>query len=62
MNKMQFIKKHLNRRGQTALEYVITTAALFGVFLSFYAFYSNLIPQQFTKGAKIILSVYDTSR
>lgn len=48
------------RKGQTALEYVITAGALFGAFLSFYALYSNLVPQQFDKGAKVILSVYDT--
>jgi len=59
---MQTVKRHLmNRKGQTALEYVITTAALFSAFLAFYAFYSNLVPQQFTQGAKIILSVYDSS-
>ena len=43
------------------MEYVITAAALFGAFASFYALYSNLVPQQFDKGAKVILSVYDTS-
>ena len=48
------------RKGQTALEYVITAGALFGAFLSFYALYSNLVPQQFDKGAKVILSVYET--
>jgi len=48
------------RKGQTALEYVITAGALFGAFLSFYALYSNLVPQQFDQGAKVILSVYDT--
>ncbi|MBO7238122.1 MAG: hypothetical protein J6U96_02375 [Elusimicrobiaceae bacterium] len=63
MNKRQFVKRQINsRKGQTALEYVITTAALFSAFLAFYAFYSNLVPQQFDKGAKIILSVYDTSK
>lgn len=48
------------RKGQTAVEYVIIAGALFGAFLSFYALYSNLVPQQFDKGAKVILSVYDT--
>ena len=50
-----------NRKGQTAMEYVITAAALFGAFLAFYALYSNLVPQQFMQGAKIILTVYETS-
>ena len=49
------------RKGQTAIEYVITAGALFGAFLAFYALYSNLVPQQFDKGAKVILSVYDES-
>ncbi len=49
------------RKGQTAIEYVITAGALFGAFLAFYALYSNLVPQQFDQGAKLILSVYDTS-
>lgn len=48
-------------KGQTAMEYIITTMALFGAFLAFYALYSNLVPQQFDTGAKRILSVYDTS-
>lgn len=50
-----------SQKGQTAIEYVITAGALFGAFLAFYALYSNLVPQQFDKGAKVILSVYDTS-
>lgn len=50
-----------NRKGQTAIEYVITAGALFGAFLSFYALYSNLVPQQFDQGAKYILSVYDAT-
>ena len=63
MNKRQLLKRQLlSRKGQTALEYVITATALFGAFLAFYALYSNLVPQQFEKGAKVILSVYDTSR
>ena len=63
MNKKQLLKRQLlSRKGQTALEYVITATALFGAFLAFYALYSNLVPQQFENGAKVILSVYDTSR
>ncbi len=55
---MQFIKRQLNRRGQSAVEYVITTVALFAVFLAFYAFYSNIVPKQFEQGARIILEPY----
>ncbi len=62
MNIKRVIGQHLtSRSGQTAMEYVIVAAALFGAFASFYALYSNLVPQQFDKGAKVILSVYDTS-
>jgi hypothetical protein len=62
MNKKQMLKKQITgQKGQSAIEYVITAGALFGAFLAFYAFYSNLVPQQFDQGAKIILSVYDTS-
>lgn len=50
-----------NRKGQTAIEYVITAGALFGAFMAFYALYSNLVPQQFDQGAKLILSVYDAN-
>ncbi len=50
-----------NNRGQTAIEYVITAAALFSAFLAFYAFYSHIVPQQFETGAKVILEVYDAS-
>jgi len=62
MNIKHVLKNQvLSRRGQTAIEYVLTATALFGAFLAFYALYSNLVPQQFDQGAKIILSVYDTS-
>ena len=50
-----------NKKGQTAIEYVITAGFLFGAFLAFYALYSNLVPQQFDQGAKTILAVYDTN-
>lgn len=50
-----------NLKGQTAIEYVITAGALFGAFLAFYALYSNLVPQQFDQGAKLILTVYDAT-
>ena len=48
-------------KGQTAIEYIITAGALFGGLLAFYALYSNLVPQQFDQGAKIILSDYDAT-
>lgn len=61
MGVKQVLHKQLaGRRGQTAIEYVITAGALFGAFLAFYALYSNLVPRQFDQGAKLILSVYDT--
>lgn len=57
------VKPHkINRqKGQTAIEYVITAAALFSAFLAFYAFYSHIVPQQFEQGAKVILEVYDAN-
>ncbi len=62
MNTKRAMKNYLaSKKGQTAVEYVITAGALFGAFLAFYALYSNLVPQQFDQGAKLILSVYDTS-
>jgi len=48
-----------NKKGQTTVEYVLTTAALFAAFLVFYQLYSHIIPRQFENGAKIILSVYE---
>lgn len=50
-----------SRRGQTAIEYVLTAGFLFGAFLAFYALYSNLVPQQFDQGAQLILTTYDVS-
>ena len=50
-----------SKTGQTAIEYVITAAALFGAFLAFYAFYSHIVPMQFEQGAKVILEVYDAN-
>lgn len=62
MKKQSGVLQRVTRgkKGQTAIEYVITAGALFGAFLAFYALYSNLVPQQFDQGAKVILSVYDT--
>lgn len=48
-----------NKKGQTTVEYIMTTAALFIAFVLFYQLYSHIIPQQFESGAKIILSVYE---
>ena len=48
-----------NKKGQTTVEYIMTTAALFVAFVLFYQLYSHIIPQQFESGAKIILSVYE---
>ncbi len=50
-----------SHRGQTAIEYVLTAGFLFGAFLAFYALYSNLVPQQFDQGAKLILTTYDVN-
>ncbi|MBR3632545.1 MAG: hypothetical protein IKN49_05770 [Elusimicrobiaceae bacterium] len=62
MNTMHKVKSLVvNKKGQTAVEYIITAFSLFGAFLAFYALYSNMVPQQFDQGAKVILSVYDTS-
>ena len=55
------VKKLREKKGQTAVEYILTAAFLFGAFVAFYSLYSNLVPQQFDKAAKVILSVYDTS-
>ena len=49
----------LNKKGQTAVEYIVTAVGLFAAFLSFYVLYSHLVPQQFDQGAKVILTEYD---
>ena len=48
-----------NKRGQTAVEYIVTAAGLFTAIISFYVLYSHLVPQQFEQGAKVILSEYE---
>ena len=48
-----------NKKGQSAVEYIIVTAGLVGAFLSFYVLYSHLVPQQFDQGAKLILTDYN---
>lgn len=55
-------KKLLNKKGQTAVEYIVTAAGLFTAIISFYVLYSHLVPQQFDQGAKVILSEYDAGR
>jgi len=48
-----------NKKGQTVVEYILTTAMLFTILLLFYISYSNIVPLQFEQGAKVILTVYD---
>lgn len=50
---------HLNRKGQTTVEYVVIAAGLFTAIISFYVLYSHLVPKQFDQGAKTILTEYD---
>ncbi|WP_428073918.1 hypothetical protein [Candidatus Avelusimicrobium luingense] len=49
-----------NKKGQTAIEYIIVAGGLFTAFLSFYVLYSNLVPKQFEQGAQLILKEYKT--
>lgn len=49
----------LNKKGQTAVEYMIVAAGLFTAFISFYVLYSYFVPQQFDEGAKTILTEYE---
>ncbi|MDR0952778.1 MAG: hypothetical protein LBM71_01110 [Elusimicrobiota bacterium] len=51
-----------NNKGQTAVEYILTTAALFVAFAIFYKSYSWIVPRQFDNGAKVILAVYELER
>ena len=55
-------KKLLNKKGQTAGEYIVMAAVLFSMFISFYVLYSHLVPQQFDKGAGVILTEYEAGR
>ena len=48
-----------DKKGQSATEYIVVVAGLVGAFLSFYVFYSHLVPQQFDQGAKLILTDYN---
>lgn len=51
-----------SKKGQTAVEYIITAAGLFTAIISFYVLYSHLVPQQFEQGAKVILSEYNAGK
>lgn len=59
MLKLRKILK--NKKGQSAVEYIIVAAGLMGAFLSFYILYSHLVPQQFDQGARVILTDYSTN-
>lgn len=48
-----------NKRGQMAVEYLLTMAMFFTALIGFYVFYSRVIPHQFDDGAQVILTVYD---
>jgi uncharacterized protein (UPF0333 family) len=48
-----------NKKGQASIEYVIITLGMFLAFVSFYSFYSKIVPRQFEKGAQIILAVFE---
>ena len=50
-----------NKKGQSAVEYIVVAVGLMGAFLSFYVLYSHLVPQQFDQGAKMILTDYSTN-
>ncbi|MBO7191396.1 MAG: hypothetical protein J6V32_04780 [Elusimicrobiaceae bacterium] len=55
-------KGWLNKKGQTAVEYIIVAAGLFSALVSFYVLYSHLVPQQFEQGAQIILKDYNAGK
>ncbi len=48
-----------NKKGQTAMEYVLTTAAVFVAFTLFYKYYTWVVPKQYENGARVILAVYE---
>ena len=50
-----------NKKGQTAVEYIVVAAGLFTAIISFYVLYSHLVPKQFDQGAKVILTEYDAN-
>ena len=55
-------KQWLNKKGQTAVEYIIVAAGLFSAIISFYVLYSYFVPQQFDEGAQLILKEYDVGK
>lgn len=48
-----------NKKGQAAVEYILSALFLFAAFVLFYGLYSRLVPRQFDQGAQVILSVYE---
>jgi len=52
----------LTKKGQTAVEYIVVAASLFTALISFYVLYSHLVPQQFDKGAQVILMEYEAGK
>jgi len=48
----------LGKRGQTTVEYILTTLALLFVFVAMYRFFGWYMPKQFKQGAGIILTMY----
>ena len=62
MKKGDTKKRWLNKKGQTAVEYIITAAGLLTAIISFYVLYSYMVPEQFEDGAKVILMEYDASK
>lgn len=51
-----------NKKGQSAVEYMIVAAGLFTAIISFYVLYSYLVPQQFDQGAQVILKEYEAGK
>jgi len=48
-----------NKKGQTTVEYIVTTVMLFAVLSMFYVFYRKMVPIEYEQGAKVILNVYE---
>lgn len=46
------------KKGQAAIEYILTTGFLFTAMAGFYITYTKIAPHQFEEGAKLILTVY----
>jgi hypothetical protein len=54
-------KRFFGRRGQTTVEYILTTLILLFVFTSMYKFMGWFMPKQFKSGAGLILTMYNPS-